>query len=93
MSKTVEQRGNRLVRNRFQLHAEQTASTGEIAFPDSVARVVLQRGVQNACDIGAALQLTCERQGSLLMTFQAHSQSAQTSQGQKTIITAYVEPT
>ena len=55
MLQPIHKSGHGSFRNRFKDHAEQPAGAGEIPFPQGVAGIAGQRGMQDAGDFGLRL--------------------------------------
>ena len=67
-------------------HGEQARSAGEIAPPEGVSRVLLQRRVQDVGDLGQALEVVGQRQTVMPVHGQADCHGAQTAQAHVNLV-------
>src|SRR3954467_9783581 len=64
---TIDHRGYGFVGNRIEDDAEEAARAGEVAFPDRVALIVVERRIKHAGDLGLRLQPRGKLNGAFLM--------------------------
>src|ERR1700736_4996907 len=79
----VKQRIDGLLRLRLQNDAEQARCAGKIPFPDRMARIAFERGVQHPDDFGPCRQPARHFEPGAVMLRQPHRQRAQAAQREK----------
>ena len=75
-----------LVRHRLEHDAEQAGRAGEIALPDRMPGIGLERRMQHARDLGARREPSRDRERRLLMMHQPHLHGAQAAQREEHVL-------
>src|SRR5262249_34673381 len=82
----VDERVHRILRDRLEDDAEQSARTGKIAPPNSMARTALERWMQHAGDFRARGEPMRHLQSRLVVVCKPHAHGAQPAQAEIDVV-------
>ena len=88
MLQPVDKGGHRRLGDRLQFETEQAAGAFEVAFPERMAGIAGQGGIEYPRHFRPRAEPVRQRQRRLLVTLQPDRQGAQAAQGQEAVVAA-----